>query len=201
MDGPIPQEPLAQMIMLAKHSTGCLCTRLGDFIKAHELIHYFMSSVKTLRNLFLYPFPFSPLGTMGAAILMRGGHTQEQAFCSILVWQDPLLGLVVAVPSGCMDFPFPPRHDHPNPNGFFNPIRCALPNSSFWTTPAHPSSRKALHGNAIFLHGSSGSFGRRDVVHHSVAFAGWAGILVTALNLIPTGTLDGGRSPYSLIRR
>jgi len=49
-----------------------------------------------------------------------------------------------------------------------------------------------------FLTGQPIPFGGMDVQLHSVALAGWAGLLVTALNLVPVGTLDGGHVAYGL---
>lgn len=57
---------------------------------------------------------------------------------------------------------------------------------------------QAVYWLQYFFSGSPIPFGGMDVQLHSVALAGWAGLLVTALNLVPVGTLDGGHVAYGL---
>jgi membrane-associated protease RseP (regulator of RpoE activity) len=76
---------------------------------AHELGHYFMSRYhKTPATLpYFIPFPFSPLGTMGAAILMRGIPKNKRILFDIGV-AGPIAGLVIAIPTlflGAATFP------------------------------------------------------------------------------------------------
>lgn len=205
--GPIPNDPAGQMLLLAKSIlTGWpFALSLLGILVAHELGHYFMSRHhKTPASLpYFIPFPLSPLGTMGAAIIMRSIPKNKRVLFDIGI-AGPIAGLVVAIPVlffglslstlGTID---------PNPNSFIEGNSLLYLFAKYVTfgqlLPAPVEPQGFLYWLQYFFTGRPIPFGGLDVFIHPIAFAGWAGILVTALNLIPVGTLDGGHIIYALL--
>jgi membrane-associated protease RseP (regulator of RpoE activity) len=145
----------------------------------HEFGHYFAARYHKVDASLPYfiPLPrFSPFGTMGAIIAMRGRIKSRDALLDIGA-SGPLAGLLVAVPV----------------------LAYGLATSHVGPMSAHGM----MEGQSLFYLALKrvviGRFAPgSDVDLNPVAFAGWAGLLVTALNLLPIGQLDGGHVAYAL---
>ncbi len=166
---------------------------------AHEFGHYLMSRYhKTAATLpYFIPLPLlSPLGTMGAVIQMRQTPKNRRVLFDIGI-AGPLAGLIVAIPVliwGLMHSQVKPLEIGEGMMLEGNSLLYLL--LKYWIfgewLPTPPQRVGVLYWIRYFFTGSPPPIGGRDVLIHPVAFAGWAGLLVTALNLLPAGTLDGG---------
>lgn len=149
----------------------------------HEMGHYLTARryrVRVSLPLFL-PLPvLSPFGTMGAIIKIRQRIRTRRALYDIGI-AGPLAGIPPAI------------------------LACA-----WGLSRSEVVSRDAMSDGALSL-GSSllfqalenaffpGLLESQDILLHPVAFAGWAGLFVTGLNLLPIGQLDGGHVLYGLL--
>jgi membrane-associated protease RseP (regulator of RpoE activity) len=178
---------------------------------AHEMGHYVACRIYNVPATlpFFLPAPFiSPLGTLGAFIMMRGIPKNKRILFDVGV-AGPIAGLVIAIPVLFIGLSL----------SELGPIQPALSgsggflegNSIFYLFAKYAVFGKLLpepvnYGGLsesvywirYFLSGQPIPFNGLDVQLHSVALAGWAGLLVTALNLVPVGTLDGGHVAYGL---
>ncbi len=177
----------------------------------HEMGHYIACRYYKVPATLPYfiPAPFlSPLGTLGAFIMMRGIPKNKRILFDVGV-AGPLAGLVVTVPVLFLGLWLshlgPIEHSPAGTSGFLEG------NSLFYLFAKYVIYGKllpepttmdglspTLYWIRYFLTGHPIPFGGTDVQLHSMALAGWAGLLVTALNLVPVGTLDGGHVAYGL---
>lgn len=208
-EGTPPADQGAQALWLLKSIfTGWpFALSLLGILLAHEFGHYLMSRYhKTAATLpFFIPLPFSILGTMGAFIQMQAVPKNKRILFDIGV-AGPLAGMVVAAP--VLLFGLTLSQLGPivqDPNGFIEGNSLLYLFSKYLVFGQLLPSPASLSGLPLlqywlqyFFTGHPVPFGGTDVFIHPVAFAGWAGLLVTALNLIPVGTLDGGHITYAL---
>jgi membrane-associated protease RseP (regulator of RpoE activity) len=160
-------------------------TLLG-ILGAHEFGHYFAARLRNVAVTLPYfiPMPFG-FGTLGAFIQMREPVPDRRKLFDIGV-AGPLAGLIIAIPLLFLGLATSPMQVPPTTEGAM------------------------LEGNSIlYYYAKIMVFGKplpnpvtgEDVIMNQVTFAAWIGLLVTALNLLPVGQLDGGHTVYALFGR
>jgi Zn-dependent protease len=152
---------------------------------AHEFGHYLMTIVYRVPStppLFI-PFPFySPFGTMGAVIMMQSGTADRRQIFDIGL-AGPLAGLVVAIPLIAYAIL------HPNPIAYVpeGVMRLGQPLiiqwMAAWITPETANQYLIISNNQAT----------------PLLMAGWVGLLVTGINMMPLGQLDGGHVTFGLL--
>ena len=177
----------------------------------HEMGHYVMCrryNVPATLPYFL-PAPLvSPLGTLGAFIMMRGIPRNKRVLFDVGV-AGPLAGLVVAIPVlflglslselGTIGGPIAGTSGMLEGNSLFYLFAKFLVFGRLLPEPVNMGGLSPFaYWVRYFLSAHPIPFHGLDVQLHPVALAGWAGLFVTALNLVPVGTLDGGHVAHGL---
>ena len=164
-------------------------------LTAHEMGHYVAARLHKIRVTLPYylplPLPGFHLGTLGAFIRLKSQIPNRKALLDVGV-AGPLAGIIVSLIFLILGY-------------------ATLPNFEgivAYVETIHPWD---MQGGVNIILGKSllfsffndfignGRLPMNEVYHFPFIFAGWIGILVTAINLIPIGQLDGGHILYSLI--
>lgn len=149
----------------------------------HEMGHFLQSVRYHIPASFPYfiPLPLPPLGTMGAVILQGRGVANRRQMFDIAV-SGPIAGLAATLPVlyyGIHTSGFEPIDPQRMSMEFGEPLLLK------WMI-------RALHGETL-----DGTV----FVLNGYGFAGWVGVFITAMNLLPVGQLDGGHILFTLIGR
>jgi membrane-associated protease RseP (regulator of RpoE activity) len=211
-NGPSPDNLLGQLLAPLKHlKLGIpFAVSLLAILLAHEFGHYLAGRYhKTVVTLpYFIPFPLSPFGTMGAAIQLKEPPKNKRILLDIGL-AGPIAGLVVAIP--VLIYGLTLSKIAPLPTSIGGDFVLQIEGNSIIYLLSkylvfHQWLPVPLDFNGVppllywiryFFTGEPSPLGGLDVIINPIAWAGWAGLLVTALNLIPAGQLDGGHLAYT----
>jgi hypothetical protein len=154
---------------------------LLGILLSHELGHFLACRYYRINATLPYFIPFPNLiGTMGAFIKIKSPIKKKHQLFDIGI-AGPLAGFIFSLPAlvyGLSQSKVVPS--------------IAAKGGSIML--GEPLLLKIIEGMS-FKHIPPNS----DIFLHPVAFAGWVGLLVTALNLFPMGQLDGGHISYAIL--
>ena len=152
---------------------------LMSILTAHEMGHYVVGKLRgaPVSLPYFLPLPLiSPFGTLGAVIVQREPFEDRRTLLEVGL-AGPIAGFLVALPFLVIGLALSTVHTMPPNNVAFGDSLLSM-------------ALKTIHYGAYIP--STGS-------EHPIYIAAWFGLLVTGINLIPAGQLDGGHVAYALL--
>jgi membrane-associated protease RseP (regulator of RpoE activity) len=169
-------------------------------ISVHEFGHYFAARYHKVNSTLPFYIPFPPVpgflnfGTMGAVIKTRDPMNDNIKIFDIGV-AGPVAGFVATVAVLIYGFTHLPgveyilsiHPDYFSPDYGKNGIGLIFGNSLLYSLLQH-------------LFTTPGEFvpPMSEMYHYPFLMAGWFGLLITSMNLMPVGQLDGGHVIYGM---
>ncbi len=151
---------------------------LMSILLVHEMAHYFTSRRHRVRTSLPYFIPAPTLlGTFGAVIKMKSPMPNRQALLEVGI-SGPLAGFVLSLVAIIIGLNLSQVISQAPPGAW------RLGSSLLFSLLTYLVRGPLPEGYNLIL--------------HPMAFAGWIGLLITAINLIPAGQLDGGHITYAL---
>jgi hypothetical protein len=156
---------------------------LMTILMSHEMGHYLQARRYRVpaNGPYFIPFPLTPIGTMGAVIIQGAGIADRKSMYDIAI-SGPLAGLIFAIPVTIIGV------------------------LKAHAVEVDPAGGGVIFNDPLIIQWISRWVHGPLPAHHELQlnawlFAGWVGIFITALNLMPIGQLDGGHILYTLIGR
>lgn len=154
---------------------------------AHEMGHYLYCKRYGVYATLPYFLPAPTLfGTLGAFIRIQSPIPSRQALFDIGI-AGPIAGFVVALPAVALGMALS-RYEPLVAQA--SELRLGYPLIFHLLWSLLPFSEAQGSGTAL-----------QQIYFHPIAFAGWVGMFATALNLLPSGQLDGGHIVYAVSPR
>jgi membrane-associated protease RseP (regulator of RpoE activity) len=156
----------------------------------HEMGHYFMSRRYGIRATLPYflPFPLPPFGTLGAVIRMESTVSSRKALFDTGV-AGPLASFFLSIPAIVIGLKLSKL------------ISIAQIPRTGTNILISPPLLFSIIQKWIISYTPENYMGNYVLMIHPIGYAGFVGLFVTSLNLLPIGQLDGGHITYGLFGR